>query len=217
MTSQANSSSRGLVALAIVVMVAAFAGGMWLSSRHDAGGAGAVEGLLWPDPPALPAFHLVDQDGQPFERETLRGHWSLLFFGFTHCPDVCPTTLAALARAQAELRTNPRFGTDGRIAFISVDPDRDTPEALAEYVHYFSPDFTGATASLPELQALGRALGVLFMKVEQADGDYSVDHSAGIFFISPDLHLVSVLTPPYAERDIVRRFDAVSAFVAAQG
>ncbi|MGE0483334.1 MAG: SCO family protein [Gammaproteobacteria bacterium] len=217
MSQNKPASSLPVILLAVVVMAAAFGGGMWLSASHQGDGAVAVEGLLWPDPPRLAGFHLVDQAGAPLDAEALRGHWSLLFFGFTHCPDVCPTTLATLARAQEQLRRLPAYGSDGRVVFISVDPDRDRPEVIAEYVKYFAPDFVGATASENELRAFGRALGVLFMKVEQTDGAYSVDHSAGIFFVSPELDLVSVLTPPFSDTDIVRRFGAVSEFIEKNG
>jgi protein SCO1/2 len=203
--------------LAGVVMVAAFGGGMWLSASRQGSDAAGVDGLLWPDPPRLQGFHLVDHTGRPFDAEALRGRWSLLFFGFTHCPDVCPTTLATLARAQEQLRRVPAYGPNGRVVFVSVDPERDSPEVIAEYVTYFAPDFIGATASEDELRAFGRALGVLFMKVEQSDGGYSVDHSAGVFFVSPELELVSVLTPPYGDADIVRRFTAISEFIEKNG
>ncbi|MCB1747137.1 MAG: SCO family protein [Gammaproteobacteria bacterium] len=211
------ASHLGIILLGAIVMATAFAAGMWLSSTRHAGEAGGIDGLLWPDPPQLAGFHLVDQHGRPLEAADLRGHWSLMFFGFTHCPDVCPTTLAALARAEDQLRKQPAYGESGRVVFVSVDPERDTPEVIAEYVNYFSPDFIGATASESELRALGRNLGVLFMKVEQADGGYSVDHSAGVFFVSPQLELLSVLTPPYTAADIVRRFTAVSQFLEKQG
>ncbi len=200
------------------VILAAFAGGIWLSARHaEAPVASSVDGLLWPDPPALQAFALTDAEGRRFDAERLRGRWTLLFFGFTHCPDVCPTTLAELAAAQTTLRTHPRYGERGRIAFVSVDPERDDAAALRAYADYFAPDIIAATAPEDELRRLTRALGALFMKVPQGGGEYTMDHSAGIFFISPDLHLVSVLTPPHSRDQIIERFDAVSAFIEEHG
>ncbi|MEQ8232921.1 MAG: SCO family protein [Gammaproteobacteria bacterium] len=205
-------------ALAAVVVGAAFAAGIWLSVRQATVPDGAaVDGLLWPDPPRLRAFELTDASGAPFTLEQLRGRWTLLFFGFTHCPDVCPTTLAELAAASAELRNHPRFGARGQVAFVSVDPARDDAATLAAYVGYFSPEFVAATAAEDELRRLTRALGALFMKVPQGGGEYTMDHSAGIFYISPDLRLVSVLTPPHSRDQIVRRFDAVSAFIEDHG
>ena len=199
-----------------LVVGLAFAAGMWLSARQAVDGR-TVDGLLWPDPPALRPFQLVDHDRQTVDLERLRGRWSLMFFGFTHCPDVCPTALAALASAQEELRESTLYGANGQVIFVSVDPERDSPAALGQYVRHFSEDFVGATAPEADLKALTAALGVLFMKVAQGDGEYSVDHSAGIFFVSPDLRLVSVLMPPQNAADIVRRFVAVSEFIQAHG
>jgi len=206
------------LAVAMGVILTAFAGGIWLSARHaDAPVASSVDGLLWPDPPALQPFTLTDAAGEPFGLERLRGRWTLLFFGFTHCPDVCPTTLAELAAAQTTLRDHPRYGERGRIAFVSVDPERDDAATLRAYADFFAPDMIAATAPEDTLRRLTRALGVVFMKVPQGGDAYTMDHSAGIFFISPDLHLVSVLTPPHSRGQIVKRFDAVSAFIEERG
>ncbi len=204
--------------LAIVtIAVLAFAGGIGLSHmQSERGEAGAIDGLLWPDPVHLQTLQLVDQTGSTFTQAALTGHWSLVFFGFTHCPDVCPVTLEMMARAHAELKSHKHYGERGQIVFISVDPERDTPAALADYVKYFAPDLIGVTGSEAQLTALTRQLGVLFMRVSQGGDDYSVDHSAGIFFIDPELRLVSVLTPPYTVASIVQRYDAVSAFIEAQ-
>lgn len=212
-----QQASRTLIwPLGILVVCLAFAGGMWLSARQTVEGS-SVDGLLWPNPPALRPFELTDQHGQVLGIDRLRGRWSLIFFGFTHCPDVCPTALAAMADALEQLRNHRHFGDEGQVIFVSVDPARDTPEVLGRYVQHFDADFIGATAAEDELKALTRALGVLFMKVAQGEGAYSMDHSAGIFFISPDLRLVSVLTPPQTAADIIRRFTAVSEFIEAHG
>ena len=120
MERSAGSSALSWILGASVVALA-FAAGMWLAARQHAPAA-AVEGLLWPDPPALQAFTLQDHAGRPFDLERLRGRWSLLFFGFTHCPDVCPSALAAMAAAEAELRTLRHFAERGQLIFVSVDP-----------------------------------------------------------------------------------------------
>lgn len=207
-----NSSRFATVLLGLFVMVLAFAAGIWVSMQQsDRPDAAVVDGLLWPDPPAVPAFNLYDQHGQPFTQDHFAGRWSLVFFGFTHCPDVCPTSLEAMARAHAELQNDPAWADRGQVVFISVDPERDDAANLGQYVEYFSPDFIGVSGGIEELKALTRALGVLFVKVEQGDS-YTMDHSAGVFFVSPDLHLVSVLTPPYQASGIAQRFRAISAF-----
>ncbi len=198
----------------IVIALCAFAGGVglshWQNGRDE---SSHIDGLLWPDPPAVPALQLTRDDGTPFKLADLRGKWTLMFFGFTHCPDVCPTTLEILAQVHTILKKSPLYGERGQVVFVSVDPERDTPAQLAQYVHYFHHDFIGVTGPAAELKSLTQTLGVLFMKVAEGGPDYTVDHSAGIFFIDPAARLVSVLTPPHTADSIIARFNAVSAFI----
>lgn len=200
-------------ATAFSVAAVAFAGGLALS-HYQSGRATGVDGLLWPDPPRIDQLELVDGDGRPFTAEALRGRWSLLFFGFTHCPDVCPLTLEVLARAHRALKRDVHYGARGQVVFVSVDPERDTPALLADYVGHFDAEMVGVTAPVDRLREFTRRLGVLFAKVDQGGGNYSVDHSAGIFFIDPELRLVSVLTPPHDLAAVLDRFTRVSAFIA---
>ena len=200
-------------ALATLIAVSAFATGIWFSAHHRTGSDGlTVEGLLWPDPPGVASFHLIDHRGTPFTHEELKGRWSLVFFGFTHCPDVCPTSLQALSDAYADLKISVPDGKPLQVVFVSVDPERDTIETLSPYVGYFSPEFIAATSSVDEVRALARSIGVLFMKIDQGDG-YTMDHSAGIFYISPAGRLISVLTAPHNAVEIVERFQNVSTFI----
>ena len=211
-------NNNGIVrfVLAAVIALGAFIGGAWLSVTHQADESHAnVEGLLWPDPPLVQPFHMLDHDGQPFTLERLSGRWTLLFFGFTHCPDVCPTSLQALADAYQQMKAAAPSGQAVQVVFVSVDPERDIPENLGPYVEYFSPEFIGVTSSSEEVSTFARSLGVLFMKVEQNDS-YTMDHSTGIFYISPERNLVSVLTAPHNAVDIARRFEQVSAFIDKQ-
>ncbi len=198
----------------VLIAGVAFAGGIglsWWQGSRDA--LPAIDGLMWPDPPAVPDIALIRDDGTPFKRADLRGRWTLMFFGFTHCPDVCPTTLDLLAQVHTILKKSPPYGAAGQVVFVSVDPERDNPAQLAQYVHYFHRDFIGVTAPEAELKPLLKTLGVLFMKVAEGGPDYTVDHSAGIFFIDPAGRLVSVLTPPHTADAVIARFNAVSAFI----
>lgn len=198
----------------ILIAGVAFAAGIGLSYWHNRDGdVPAIDGLLWPDPPVVPDIALTRDDGTPFRLADLRGKWTLMFFGFTHCPDVCPTTLDVLAQVHTVLRKAPPYDSQGQVVFVSVDPERDTPAQLAQYVHYFHKDFIGVTGAEAELKPLAQALGVLFMKVAAGGPDYSVDHSAGIFVIDPAGRLVSVLTPPHTADAVIARFKAVSAFI----
>lgn len=153
-------------------------------------------GTLLSPPRDLPEFSLLDQNGAAFTPASLRGHWSLLFFGYTNCPDLCPTTLATLATLQREWQ---RDGTrHPRVVFVSVDAKRDTPAVLARYVPYFDASFTGVTAaSQPQIEDFARRLGAVVIIGPEHDGTYSVDHTGALFVVSPKGQLAAVLTGPH--------------------
>ena len=171
--------------------------------------AGAATVLNPPRPVAN--LKLVDQHGAPVTADRLAGRWTVLFFGFTHCPDVCPSTLARLAGVQRRLpqALRPRV----RFMLVSVDPMRDTPERLAEYVGQFGRDFVGATAPLGELAPLLKELGVSYAYTAQDDGRhaehaahdahsghampaYTVTHSETLYVLDPQVRLYAVFTDP---------------------
>lgn len=133
-------------------------------------------------------FSLVDQQGQAFTPARLEGTWTLLFFGFTHCPDVCPTTLSFLAELHRQLETTEAANT--QVVMVTVDPARDTPETLATYVPYFHPDFVGVTGEFMNILSFAQAFNAPFRKVTADDGSYSMDHSANVVLINPrgDFH-----------------------------
>lgn len=140
--------------------------------------------LLLPRERAIPALQLVDQDGQAFDTRDLRGRWHLLFLGFTACPDVCPTTLSDLRRLLGRLQ--PEVRERVQVVLVSVDPARDTPERLKQYLAYYRSEFKGLTGELSELTKLSKALGLPFVPANETDGDYSVSHSGNIALVAPD-------------------------------
>lgn len=149
-------------------------------------------------PLELPDFELTDTNGAAFSRDDLGDRFTLMFFGFTNCPDICPLTLAALAGAHAQL------GADAerpQVVFVSVDPNRDTPERIATYLAGFDTGFIGVTGSQARLEPLLRALGVTVMIQEFPDRPgYSVTHNGTIYMIGPHARLVATLggSPPSA-------------------
>jgi protein SCO1/2 len=194
--------SRNQPFLIAAVGIVAIAGGMWLASSLMNGGQGTQLGLakatlLTPARP-LPEFTLTDHTGAVFDPSRLKNHWSLLFFGFTRCPDVCPTTLGVLAQTEKSLADLP---ADRRpqVILVSVDPQRDTPEQLASYVRFFDPSFVGVTGTQGAIDALTRALGVpvAISKSPSGNGDYSVDHSAAIFLIDPQGAMRALFSTPH--------------------
>jgi protein SCO1/2 len=136
-------------------------------------------------------FTLSDQDGRPFDQARLTGAPSLLFFGFTHCPDVCPQTLALLA----QLDHDPPLAAL-RTLLVTVDPERDDVASMKRYVGAFSPRMTGLTGADEQIDALMRSVGAARARVPLPGGGYSVDHSATVFLIDRDGRLVAVFTPP---------------------
>ncbi|MGB3392193.1 MAG: SCO family protein [Stenotrophomonas sp.] len=157
--------------------------------------------IFYPTPRALPDFSLSQSDGTRLIPGELRGHWTLVFLGFTFCPDVCPTTLAELARAQKQWETIPE-SLRPRVVFISVDPERDTPARLGEYAHAFHKDTIAATADVPSLERFATPLGLVFQKAPGKNfkanpNDYSMDHSASIVVLDPEGRLAGLMRPPF--------------------
>jgi protein SCO1 len=151
-------------------------------------------GVAVTPPAALPDFSLLDQHARPFTEASLRGRWSLIFPGFTHCPDICPTTLAILNETQALLGTK---ASELQVVLLSVDPQRDTPGKLALYLEFFNPAFIGVTGEQEQLQRLYTGLGVQHIRIPGAAGEYSVDHSAALLLVDPDGRLAGYFTPPF--------------------
>jgi protein SCO1 len=150
---------------------------------------------ILPQPRELPPLDLVDQDNRPLPRDFLRERWTLLFFGFTQCPDVCPTTLATLAQLKKQLADLPA-GQQPRVLLVSVDPERDTPAILKPYVTFFDPSFMGATGTLAATTQAATAFSVPFAKVPLPGGGYTMDHGAGLFVVSPAGALAAYSSPP---------------------
>lgn len=189
----------------LIVLVVALAAGLGLlaSQKLFTPGAKAQPQMqavkLFPTPRALPGFSLQQSDGTRLVPGELHGHWTLVFLGFTHCPDVCPTTLAELAQAQKAWEALPDTSRP-RVLFVSVDPGRDTPDRIGEYAHAFHRDTMAATADLPSLEKFARSLSLVFAKVPPPDGapadQYSVDHSATIAVLDPQGRMAGVIQPP---------------------
>lgn len=207
-----RAKSIGLAALVAIVAIAA---GVLLSRAllDRSGGPTLARATLIDPARPLPPMTFIDQNGQPFGPEQLRGHWSILFFGFTYCPDICPTTLALLAQVEKKLTDLP---TEQRphIVLVSVDARRDTPERLAQYVKSFSPTFTGITAGdQAAVEEFALKLGVPVAISEQPGGNYTVDHSAAIFVVDPNGALRALSSTPHEVPIIAEDYRSI---VAAQ-
>lgn len=182
----------------LLIILAAFAAGigLWL-------GGGLLRApvlpepetaALFPQPRPVTGFTLTSANGSPLTLEDWKGRWTVVFFGFTHCPDICPVTLAALRDAKRQLPAE----AAGRVhfQFISVDPGRDTPAHLGRYAAFFDPEFGAATGTHDELTRLTRSLGLVYTIGEPEDGTYEVDHSAAAVIIDPQGREVGLFRPP---------------------
>ena len=147
-------------------------------------------------------FHLVDQNGKPFTDADLKGKWHLVFFGYTHCPDVCPTTLNDLALAMDRLgKQRDKVG----IVFITVDPERDTPEAMKSYVASFDAPVTALTGTPEQVAEAEKAYRVYSAKRPTQGGDYDMDHSAVIYVMDPQGRFTATFTPDTGADDVAER------------
>jgi protein SCO1/2 len=187
--------------------------------------AGAAAALFWRHHPAvelatgasvapsraLPDFSLIDHHGRNFGEANLRGHWSIMFFGYTNCPDFCPTTLSTLAALEQRLRVT-QGAVLPQVLFVSVDAKRDTPEQLARYVPYFDPTFIGLTAAdQPSIEAVAAKLGALVVITPLKDGTYTVDHSANLLVLDPRGRLAAILTGPFTVPTLAADWQRITA------
>jgi protein SCO1 len=180
--------TRWLIAAAAVCAALA---GFWVARQLDSGTPQLASGTWLPQAKPVADFQLTDTDGRPFTRRELGASPALVFFGFTHCPDVCPTTLFKLS--QIEKRTD-IHGL--RVLFITVDPQRDTAPLLGTYVHAFDPNFHGLTGEPQAIARVARNFGVAVNRIELPGGDYTMDHSAVVFLVD-DRGIRAVFTPPF--------------------
>jgi len=197
-----------LLALAVLVGVLSAAAGVSLWKVMQGPPAPSDRSIaLLPQPRVVADFVLVDDQGQPFSLENLRGHWSLLFFGFTNCPDVCPSALYDLNLVSENLEAaGDGKPPDVRVVFVSVDPERDTPEKMSQYLSYFNPGFTGVTGDPAQLEPLAMQLGIAFRIEEHEPGAerYDVFHSASFLLINPEGRLHGVFGAPHDAGKISR-------------
>jgi protein SCO1 len=177
--------------------VGAALAGFWLARELHSTAPQLASGTWLSPARQIGEFSLTNEAGQPFTRANMQGRPSVVFFGFTHCPDVCPSTLAMLAQA------NKAADIEGlRTLLITVDPARDTPQVLEKYVHAFDRNFSGATGSQAAIERLAKEFSVAARRVDLPGGDYTMDHSAAVFLLDDQVRIVGIFTPPFDARQI---------------
>lgn len=194
------------------VVLAAMLAGAWLTATYRENGSRAMllpdrAMTLFPDPKPLTAFAFTDQKNRVFDLSRLKGKWSFLFFGYTHCPDICPTTLATLARAREKIAKSAAGAEDVQFVFISVDPNRDTAGKLGQYVSYFDTSFLGVTGDDAQIGKLAAQLGAVYqLAVTPGSENYPVYHTAAVFLVDPQARYHAVFAPPLDPEGISSRF-----------
>lgn len=205
--------TRTMFACAILLLLALAAG--VVSSRHLFGLPSPprprTDAILLQASRPLPEFSLTLVGGVPFTRASLSGHWSLLYFGYTHCPDVCPTTLAELDRLLTQLRKPATLPP--QVYFVSVDPKRDGLDLLKTYVTYFNSTFLGATGELDQLKQLTTPLEAEFSYGPAGkDGNYAVTHAAFVVLVNPQGEETAIFMPPLAAVRMAADYRAILAY-----
>ena len=208
-------STKAIIFIAIAAMVTGFWFSIYLKTPETKvstalSNQSQIQGYILKTPKSIAVPKLVKDDGSLFVNDDLMNHWSLLFFGYTHCPDICPITMLTLAQSAKQFGEQAPFP---EVFFISVDPKRDSVEILGEYVRYFDPSFTGVTGDTKMLEALTLQVGVVFMQVpgnSTQEDDYLMEHSASILLINPEGKLKAYLRAPHSTNSILNSIKILS-------
>lgn len=192
-----------------VAAICAAVAGFWLARELDSSGPELASGTWLPQPKTIADFQLTDSSGQPFSRLNLQGKPTLVFFGFTHCPDVCPTTLVKLAQAK---KTAHIPGLN--VVFVTVDPARDTQRLVGLYVHAFDPDFVGLTGAEKTIDTMAHNFGVAVNKVDLPGGDYTMDHTAAVFLLNTHGQVAGIFTPPFDTPKLTQDLDRAAPYLS---
>jgi len=196
--------------LIIAAVVAGFAG-IWMgknttddtlvSIKPD-----TIQGAIYPKAKFIKEFNLINHRTEVVTKENFRNKWSLIFVGYTHCPDICPTTMTVMNQV-SEFMMKQKMQPP-KIVFLSIDPERDTADILSSYVTYFNKDFIGLGGTLAEVEQFSQQLSAVFRKApglsgEITDTDYLMDHSSALMLINPDGNLQSILTAPHTPANVI--------------
>lgn len=171
-------------------------------------------GVLRPEFRLLQPFELIDHNKAVFDQKRLKGKWTLVFFGYTSCPDICPATLYVLNSVQARLEDETgEVPADMQVLFVSVDPARDTTEKLAAYITHFNKKFIGATADKAAIDKLTRQFGAGYiLEPETTPGHYLVAHTSAIFLVDPFGRLVASFSQPHYPKTIASQYQKIQEY-----
>jgi protein SCO1 len=210
---------RNTVISSLVIVGVALALTVWFTTREPTLSDAALRDLgvyVLPVPHDVAAFTLQDQHGAPFDNASFDGRWSFIFFGFTHCPDICPVAMSALAQVERQLAEDDARALHDAFhgVMVTVDPQRDDAETMARYVAAFSPRFTGVIGTRAELAQLARSLNAAFAAVPDPESDdpaaYVVDHTVNIAVVDPRGRYYAFIAPPFDADAIERAYRSLA-------
>ncbi len=208
-----NNARLITILMIVVIIVAAIA--IYSKTTHQKKTALAIaanlkiDGTILPKPHSLKPFNLTSNTDTPYTKNNLKGHWTLMFFGFTNCAYVCPTTMSAMNKMYQQLQTDMPKIQLPQVVMISVDPARDSVKRMNGYVKAFNPNFIGARGSMPELKALTKQLSIAFMKKETKDGHYTISHSAEVMLLDPDGNLRAYFSYPHTGKQMAQDYEHI--------
>jgi len=202
--------TKNTTLLLIITAIIAMSAGLWLAQNTKTNQVSlttpTIQGAIYPTEKLINPFKLVNHLGNEFSNKNLKGHWSIVFVGYTHCPDICPTTLSLMSDVHRELSLQKMDSP--HVIFLTIDPERDTPNVMNNYIEYFNAEFTGLTGTLANIEKFTKNLNAVYRKAPGLGGeitidDYLMDHSSALMLINPKGNLQSILTAPHTLGNVI--------------
>ena len=209
MTQQRNNGGKYKL-LPLMLMLASLNCYVTTANANDATVQEQLKEILIEQPKPISSFELVDQHQHAFTEKNFLDKWSFLFFGYTNCPDVCPTTLSEMETLAKNLVPKPPMANNVQYIFATVDPKRDTPEQLKTYISYFDENFIALSGPVEQIKALTRQLKIKFKLGEGYKGDYPVSHSSALILIDPKGRYFARFPAPHYAKEIFTLFLALN-------
>jgi len=193
------------LATLIVVAFSAMGAGIFFGTQQRSPDLSTLSGFSYPVPEKLQSVDLIDQNNGPLTEEHFKNRWTFIYVGYTFCPDACPLSLNVLNQT-AQLLDKEELPT-AHTLFVSVDPERDTPERLKDYTEYFNNNFRGATGTPEKIKQFADQVSALYsVPDDRSDPNYLVDHSSSIILINPNASVQAIFTPPQSAESLAKDF-----------
>jgi protein SCO1 len=199
-----KKNSLALLLFALLALALGFSLNLWINAQHKITVPVPTTGTPLPKSKNIAEFNLRDGSGKPFTPHSLEGHYSFLFFGYTHCQGICPMTMNLLAQVYAQLAQEKL--TLPHVVFITLDPKRDTQQVVGQYAKAFNPRFKGVTGPLITIQQLSKNLGVVSLKTQTDKKNYQIDHSGTLYLMNPTGRLIAVFSPPHEKNALIEDY-----------